>query len=250
MDANDKAKKAKAKPSKPAAPAKAPAAAGGGAKPAAKPAPAGTSTGADAPAAAKEKVAEKPPPPPIKAAPPGSTGALHKRGVGLGRGIMGMAAREGVQKARARGRGLAGAAAAAPGIIFSSLTAAKAAGTAEDPDAVNFKGQFSKDVRAMMYGYGDDPVPLQETADLVEDVMLQYLASVVSRAAQAASDSLKPKPDERDVLFVVRKDPTKFARVKELLVMQQVIKDARNSFKEDIGVGTNTAAQADEGGAD
>lgn len=30
----------------------------------------------------------------------------------------------------------------------------------------------------------------------------------------------------------VRKDPAKFARVKELLLLQQVIRDARNSFKQ------------------
>lgn len=35
--------------------------------------------------------------------------------------------------------------------------------------------------------------------------MLQYLASVLSRSSQVAADSLKQKPDEKDVLFVVRK---------------------------------------------
>lgn len=33
-------------------------------------------------------------------------------------------------------------------------------------------------------------------------------------------------------MCVHMQDPAKFARVKELLLMQQVIKEARNSFKE------------------
>jgi len=97
-----------------------------------------------------------------------------------------------------------------------------------------FRGIFAKDLRVMQYGYGDDESPLQETVDLMEDILLQYISSVVSRAAATASDTLKPRLDERDVLFVVRKDPAKFARVKELLLLQQVIRDARNSFKQEI----------------
>ena len=39
----------------------------------------------------------------------------------------------------------------------------------------------------------------------LQDVLLQYLNDVLARASTAATDSLKPKVDERDVLFVVRK---------------------------------------------
>lgn len=100
----------------------------GGAKVVSKAAPAGAAAGADAPTGAKEKaVAPAAPAPPMRVAPTGSTGVLNKKGVGLGRGMMGPAAREGVQKARARGRSLAGAASAAPGMIFSAATATKAA---------------------------------------------------------------------------------------------------------------------------
>ena len=35
-------------------------------------------------------------------------------------------------------------------------------------ESVSFKGMFSKDLRIMMYGYGDAINPLDETVDLVE----------------------------------------------------------------------------------
>ena len=37
----------------------------------------------------------------------------------------------------------------------------------------------------------------------MEDILLQYISSVVSKAASTASDTLKQRVDERDVLFVV-----------------------------------------------
>ncbi|GFH18855.1 uncharacterized protein HaLaN_15723 [Haematococcus lacustris] len=51
----------------------------------------------------------------------------------------------------------------------------------------------------------------------------------MQRAVIAAADSLRAKPDERDILFVVRKDPVKFARIKELLRMQQLVKQTCNT---------------------
>lgn len=38
----------------------------------------------------------------------------------------------------------------------------------------------------------------------MEDMLLQYISSVVTRAAATASDTLKPRLDEKDILFVVR----------------------------------------------
>mmetsp|Transcript_7030 Transcript_7030/g.11956 ORF Transcript_7030/g.11956 Transcript_7030/m.11956 type:complete len:233 (-) Transcript_7030:284-982(-) len=97
-----------------------------------------------------------------------------------------------------------------------------------EPADDGFTGTFTKDLPMMMYGFGDDPAPLQETVAVVEGAVLQYLNAIGLRANAIAADSLKSKMDERDVLFVVRKDPPKFARIKELLLTNQVIKRARD----------------------
>lgn len=125
-----------------------------------------------------------------------------------------------------------------------------AAGADDEPkptDLASFKGLFQKDLRIMMYGFGDSVNPLDETVDLVEDIVLEYMKESTLKAAAVSADSLKPKVDERDFLFSVRKEPAKFGRVKELLMMQQVIKDARSSFEKDPAL---QEAEAEEAAAE
>ncbi|KAJ9515308.1 hypothetical protein QJQ45_006575 [Haematococcus lacustris] len=166
---------------------------------------AGKSTGPKASSASGAATAARP-------APPGSTGKDNKEGIGLGRGLMGQEARARLTK-RARVAVGAGPARAAAAASHADLFAAP-------------KAQAT--VRSMVYGFGDDESPLQETIDLVEEVLMHFLRDIMQRAVIAAADSLRAKPDERDILFVVRKDPVKFARIKELLRMQQLVKQTRN----------------------
>ncbi|KAL6750365.1 transcription initiation factor IID, 18kD subunit-domain-containing protein [Haematococcus lacustris] len=199
---------------------------------------AGKSTGPKASSASGAATAARP-------APPGSTGKDNKEGIGLGRGLMGQEARARLTK-RARvavGAGPARAAAAASHADLFAAPKAQATGAAIEPDS--FKGQFTKELRSMVYGFGDDESPLQETVDLVEEVLMHFLRDIMQRAVIAAADSLRAKPDERDILFVVRKDPVKFARIKELLRMQQLVKQTCNT-NDPVAHAAATAAEEEE----
>ncbi|KAJ9515307.1 hypothetical protein QJQ45_006576 [Haematococcus lacustris] len=144
---------------------------------------AGKSTGPKASSASGAATAARP-------APPGSTGKDNKEGIGLGRGLMGQEARARLTK-RARVAVGAGPARAAAAASHADLFAAP-------------KAQAT--VRSMVYGFGDDESPLQETIDLVEEVLMHFLRDIMQRAVIAAADSLRAKPDERDILFVEKKD--------------------------------------------
>eukprot|EP01025_Chloroclados_australasicus_P065303 TRINITY_DN8907_c1_g1_i1.p1 TRINITY_DN8907_c1_g1~~TRINITY_DN8907_c1_g1_i1.p1 ORF type:complete len:142 (-),score=16.60 TRINITY_DN8907_c1_g1_i1:17-415(-) len=50
---------------------------------------------------------------------------------------------------------------------------------------------FRKDLRAMMYGFGDDPVPLQESVELVGDIVSEYITTLLLKAK--ANATLKGK---------------------------------------------------------
>jgi transcription initiation factor TFIID subunit 13 len=124
------------------------------------------------------------------------------------------------------------------------------------------------DLRIMMYGYGDAPNPLDETVDLVEvrlphvmpdhqppltlapslqSITIEYLKEATLKASLLSHDLLKSKMDEKDLLLSVRKDMPKFSRVKELLIMQETIADARKAFKEDgEDLGTVEALAAED----
>lgn len=63
--------------------------------------------------------------------------------------------------------------------------------------------------------------------------MIGYLREATLKASLLSHDLLKSKVDEKDLLLSVRKDQPKFARVRELLTMQETIRQARNAFRED-----------------
>ncbi|CAM6120138.1 unnamed protein product [Calypogeia fissa] len=93
------------------------------------------------------------------------------------------------------------------------------------------RGLFSKDLRFMMYGFGDDPDPLPETVLLMEDILLDYITDMIHKAQEVASR--RGKLTTEDIMFLVRKDSRKFARVKELLAMNEELKRARKAFEVD-----------------
>ncbi|KAH7446721.1 hypothetical protein KP509_01G070500 [Ceratopteris richardii] len=106
------------------------------------------------------------------------------------------------------------------------------------------RGLFTKELRIMMYGFGDDPdpaafrvlpslksQPLPETVSLVEDIMVDYVTEMVHKAQDIASR--RGKLTTEDLMFLVRKDSRKFARVKELLAMNEELKRARKAFEVD-----------------
>ncbi|CAJ0874299.1 13619_t:CDS:2 [Entrophospora sp. SA101] len=82
------------------------------------------------------------------------------------------------------------------------------------------KGIFQKDLRLLMYGFGDEPDPAPDTIAVMEEL-------VCCKAQKVAKDR---KVNVEDFKFILRNDPKKLSRVEELLYMEQDIKRARQSF--------------------
>ncbi|EFJ47766.1 hypothetical protein VOLCADRAFT_91682 [Volvox carteri f. nagariensis] len=113
------------------------------------------------------------------------------------------------------------------------------------PDtSMPYRGTFTKDLSRLMYGFGDYENPIQETINVVEDILVEYVretcCAALNEAARMgkldrdrASGAPKLKVDEKDILFLVRKDPRKYARIRELLDMQLLIKEARKTLDVD-----------------
>lgn len=93
------------------------------------------------------------------------------------------------------------------------------------------RGIFQKDLQHMMYGYGDDPNPLPETAALLEDIVMEYITDMVHKAQDVASK--RGKLLTEDFLFLLRKDLPKLNRCTELLTMNEELKKARKAFEVD-----------------
>lgn len=46
------------------------------------------------------------------------------------------------------------------------------------------KRLFSKELRCMMYGFGDDQNPYTESVDLLEDLVIEYITEMTHRAME------------------------------------------------------------------
>ncbi|XP_029803677.1 transcription initiation factor TFIID subunit 13 isoform X2 [Suricata suricatta] len=86
-----------------------------------------------------------------------------------------------------------------------------------------------KPVRCMMYGFGDDQNPYTESVDILEDLVIEFITEMTHKAMSIGRQG---RVQVEDIVFLIRKDPRKFARVKDLLTMNEELKRARKAFDE------------------
>lgn len=87
------------------------------------------------------------------------------------------------------------------------------------------KTTFTKEIRYMMYGFGDVKNPRHDTAELVEAYMLDYLRTLLTNTMNMAK--IKGKTKTEDLLWMLRHDRIKYTRVKDLLAINEELKNAR-----------------------
>lgn len=93
------------------------------------------------------------------------------------------------------------------------------------------KQSLTREIRSMMYGFGDDPNPYSQSVSLIEDVVITYITEIVQKSLAMGK---KGKINVEDIVHLVEHDPKKHGRVKELLIMNEELKKARKAFEEDI----------------
>lgn len=90
---------------------------------------------------------------------------------------------------------------------------------------------FTRELRKMMYGYGDVPNPAEATVLMLEDLVCDYLLALSSKAILASKRRGAFRVE--DILFHLRHDRKKYARVKEMLIRQEELRKARMPFEVD-----------------
>jgi len=91
------------------------------------------------------------------------------------------------------------------------------------------KRVFTRELKHMMYGFGDVKHPLPESVELMEDLVNEYVTEMTRKATEISSK--RGKLQTEDLVFLIRKDRKKYTRVKELLVMHEELKNARKAFE-------------------
>lgn len=101
--------------------------------------------------------------------------------------------------------------------------------------AVGRRRLFSKELRCMMYGFGDDQNPYTESVDMLEDLVVDFIVQMTQRAMEVGRNG---RIQVEDILYLVRNDERKYARVRALLSMNEELKKARRAFDEGKFAGT------------
>lgn len=105
---------------------------------------------------------------------------------------------------------------------------------------------FTKDVKALLYAYGDVEEPLPETVNAVEDLLVNYVVDLCHDAHAYSKVTLRQKVRVEDFKFALRKDPYKYGRLEELLLMQKKIESARKQFDNTEGKNFKSMAVDDD----
>ncbi|KAF7363480.1 hypothetical protein MSAN_01003900 [Mycena sanguinolenta] len=95
----------------------------------------------------------------------------------------------------------------------------------------NVRGLFTKELKTLMYGFGDDRNPATDTVNVMEEILIEYITDVCQTAG---TQSKRVRLSIEDLRRVLSRPPDakKLARMEELLFMQEDIKRARaRSFR-------------------
>ncbi|KAI0670293.1 transcription initiation factor IID, 18kD subunit-domain-containing protein [Trametes maxima] len=95
----------------------------------------------------------------------------------------------------------------------------------------SYRGMFTKELRNLMYGFGDDRNPANDTVNVMEEILIEYIVDVCQTASAGGKKSRLSIEDLRRALSRPA-DAKKLARMEELLFMQEDIKRARAQFEE------------------
>jgi len=88
---------------------------------------------------------------------------------------------------------------------------------------------FMKELRCTLYGYGDDQNPYTETVEFLDDLVLEFITDFTKKAMEIGRSG---RVQVEDIIFLVRKQPKMYGRVKDLLTMNEELKKARKAFDE------------------
>ena len=92
------------------------------------------------------------------------------------------------------------------------------------------KQNLAKEIKGMMYGFGDDPCPYTQSVSLIEEIVINYIYEISTKAINMGK---RGRITVEDILHLIKHDQKKYNRAKELLMSNDEIKKARKGFEED-----------------
>jgi transcription initiation factor TFIID subunit 13 len=98
------------------------------------------------------------------------------------------------------------------------------------------KPVFAKEIRALMYGFGDVANPLPESIEIMDELLEWFIVDLCEQAQKRSTSS---KLKTTDFLLALEKDAKKSARAHELLALDKELKQARATFGDTVQMEMN-----------
>ncbi|XP_032765267.1 transcription initiation factor TFIID subunit 13-like [Rattus rattus] len=80
------------------------------------------------------------------------------------------------------------------------------------------KRLFSKELCYVMYGFKDDQNPYTESVDILEDLVIEFITEMTHKTTLIKRQG---RVQVEDIVFLTQKDLREFARIKDLLTMNE-----------------------------
>eukprot|EP00743_Colponemidia_sp_Colp-15_P007269 GILK01007850.1.p1 GENE.GILK01007850.1~~GILK01007850.1.p1 ORF type:complete len:145 (+),score=35.17 GILK01007850.1:33-437(+) len=115
----------------------------------------------------------------------------------------------------------------------SKATAASSSSAVESTESKKRKRMFSREVKMMLYGFGDVVNPLSETVDLAEDLVVEYMEEMTKKAIQRTHRQGNSRMKLQDLIDLIKEDKKKCERARNLVHMHDVVAKAKKAVDVD-----------------
>ena len=98
-----------------------------------------------------------------------------------------------------------------------------------DNDDNNFEGNlnFTNELKGLMYGFGDKENPDSETAELLQEYVIEYIQNISLAAYRRNKRKGSNEISLRDLLYVLRKDKKRYYRIPSLINFYEIAKKTK-----------------------
>ncbi|KAF3070344.1 Transcription initiation factor TFIID subunit 13 [Daldinia childiae] len=91
----------------------------------------------------------------------------------------------------------------------------------------------AKEIRALLYAFGDVQDPLPDTVRVLDEIVTEFLEGVCFEASRHAQVAGRQKLKFDDFEFGLRRNPQYLGRVKSMIEKRQKIKEMRRTFDQE-----------------
>ena len=87
---------------------------------------------------------------------------------------------------------------------------------------------FTNELKGLMYGFGDKETPNNESAELLQEYVIEYVQNIALAAYRRNKRKGSNEISFRDLVYVLRKDKKRFYRIPSLKSFYDFAKKTKN----------------------